>query len=153
MTAWTIVGWDYERLKSHMEAAKTFFTDKAIPNAQREILFTAIDEYGEDSILAPCAKNGFKFLQAIREVWYQDVTAPTIIGPTDVYDTVNVTSATGILTALPQDSIDLFRWTSTVTAYPVEDGNTNTKEGVQIPLGSYPAIEPARSIGCWTKLG
>lgn len=139
-TAWTIVGWDYERLKSHMEAAKTFFTDKAIPNGQREILFTAIDEYGEDRILAPCAKNGFKFLQALREVWLPGVTAPTIVGPADVY-----ANPAAVRASLPQDNINLFRWVATPSAYPDEDVNTNTTEGIQgAPPGAYPKVELAR---------
>ncbi|MBK8200419.1 MAG: hypothetical protein IPK75_18885 [Acidobacteria bacterium] len=144
MTSWTIVGWDYDRLKDHMNAAKAFFVAKGIPNAQREILCTALDEYGEGSIFAPVAQNGFKFLQAIREVWYPDATAPTIIGPADVYATPAAFRA-----ALPQDAVNLFRWVATPTAYPDEDVNTNTKEGVQVPGGSYPAVHPARNVSSW----
>ncbi len=144
--SWVITDWTYEHMLAHCQAAMTYqdtniSTTHGHPN--RDLIIDAATEYGEGSILLPSAEYQTKLGDALFEAVVSGVAMLPLLSPNDVY-----TSPAN----WPNRIANIHDWVQFPTAEPeFNDGETHTKQGITIPLGLSPAIEPANAVGGWIE--
>ena len=138
-TDWTVTDWTYEQMKQHYQAANTYLTANVNANTEataREVIICAWNEWGEGSALGPCGWNQHRFLDAFHEVFVSGVAMGNVLSPYDVYTSAG---------AWPGKMDHIHDWVQFPTAEPAfNPGDANTSQGITIPRGLYPAVEPAK---------
>lgn len=145
-SAWVVDGWSYEHMLGHCQAAMAYQTTNvtaAHGHPSRDLIIDAATEPGEGSMLIPSAEYQTKLGDALFEAVVSGVAMLPLLSPNDVYTSAG---------AWPARIANIHDWAQFPTAEPeFNSGETHTKQGITIPLGLSPAVEPADAVGGWIE--